>query len=497
MANHRYRLSKSKLISGWQCPKRLWLEIHKPGELAFSAATQNAFDIGHRVGEAAQSLFPEGVLIEHHTDMKSALEQTREHISRPGPVTLFEATFQAQGVLIRADVLVRDANNEYRLIEVKASTQVKDYHLTDCAIQLWVLEHQGFRVNAVELAHINNQFVYQGDGDYTGLFTYADVAGPARNLQPGIPDLVNDLTQTLAGTEPEIDMGDQCNNPFDCPFIGYCTGPQPEMPVSWIPGGRSVALKLIEKGFADIREIPEGLLDNKTREWVRKVTLSGKPDLKPGAAKALENIGWPRYYFDFETLNPAVPVFRGTRPYEAQAFQWSCHIETENGEIEHREFLADGKEPPTRPCATALVKNLGHTGPILVYSSYEKTTLKSLAKLKPRLEAIINRLVDLLPITRANYYHPDMHGSWSIKNVLPTISSDLDYANLDLVTEGSQAQIAYLEMINMEVENMEVINTDKTHAKKEQLKNALLRYCKLDTQALVAIAHYLEGRLPG
>ena len=483
-----YRLSKSKLLSGWQCRKRLWLEIHKPDELEFSQDTQNAFNIGHKVGEAAQSQFPEGILIGHHWDMKLALAQTEAQLSSPGPITLFEATFQAGGVLIRADVLRRDDNNEYRLIEVKASTGVKDYHLTDCAIQLWVLEQQGFKVNAVELSHINNQFVYQGDYDYAGLFTFADVTELACDLQPGIPELVSDLKEVLASTEPRIDMGEQCNNPFDCPFNGYCAGPQPDMPVTWLPGGRTAALNLIEDGYADIREIPEGHLDNKVREWVRNVTVSGIPDLKPGAAKALKDIGWPRYYFDFETLNPAVPVFRGTRPYEAHAFQWSCHIEHENGDLEHREFLADGREPPTRSCAEALVQNLGSTGPILVYSHYERTTLNNLADLYPdlrtSLEAVKCRLVDLLPITRANYYHPDMRGSWSIKKVIPTIAPELDYANLDIVSEGSQAQIAFMEMIE----------ADENPKRKEALKVALLDYCRLDTLAMVKLANFMEGR---
>ncbi len=417
-----------------------------------------------------------------------ALEQTSRLIKQRGPVTLFEAAFQSDGVLIRADVLVRNEDHDYHLIEVKASTAVKEYQLHDCAIQLGVLQQQGFNVASVQLAHINNEFVYPGGGDYDGLFSLVDVTEDARNLQENVTDLIDDLRQTLSRTEPRVDMGDQCSDPFDCPFTGYCAGPQPELPVSWLPGGIKATRKLVDQGYTDMREIPEGHLDNQAREWVRQVTTSGKPDLRPGAAKALKGIGWPRYYLDFETLNPAVPVFEGTRPYEAQAFQWSCHIEQENGDIEHREFLADGSEPPTRQCAISLIKTLGTEGPILAYSSYEKTTLSNLAALYPRrrikLEAIKNRLVDLLPITKANYYHPDMQGSWSIKRVIPTIAPELDYADLDIVSEGSQAQVAFLEMIEM----------DEDPDRKEELETALLRYCEMDTLAMVRLVQFLEGR---
>ncbi len=480
------RLSKSKLISGWQCPKRLWLEINEPELKEVSPQTEAVFAIGHQVGAAVQTLFPEGVLIEHDFELNEALRETEALLAAPGPATLFEATFRAEGVLIRADVLIRDRENHYRLIEVKASTSVKEYHRNDCAIQLWVLEQLGMDVVRVELAHINNQFVYPGDGDYEGLLVYADVTESARSLQSMVPRLIAEMRSVLSDAEPEVPMGAQCMKPFECPFISHCSGPQAEMPVSWLPGGRTAAAKLVAEGYEDIREIPAGHLTNETSEWARRVTVAGESELRPQAAEEMNALGWPRYYFDFETMAPVVPVFAGTSPYKAQAFQWSCHVESADGELNDWGFLATGPEAPMRACAESMISVLGDSGPVLTYTTYELGVIEGFIELFPDLStplsAIIERLYDLHPVTRGNYYHPDMHGSWSLKKVLPTVAPDLSYEGLDIVSVGTDAEIAFLEMIDPDTDE------DRRH----DLENALLRYCKLDTLAMVKLAHFLE-----
>ena len=101
--------------------------------------------------------------------------------------------------------------------------------------------------------------------------------------------------------------------------------------------------------------------------------------------------------------------------------------------------------------------------------------------LSMKLLGIASRIVDLLPLTRENYYHPEMRGSWSIKAVLPTIDASLDYANLDDVRHGTQAQQAYAEAIDAA--------TEAEH--RARLREGLLAYCKRDTEALVALARFL------
>ena len=240
------------------------------------------------------------------------------------------------------------------------------------------------------------------------------------------------------------------------------------------------------EGIEDIRDIPEGRLSSTTQEWVRRVTIAGEPELKPDAAD-VGAYDYPRYYLDFETIQFAVPIWEGTRPYEALPFQWSCHIELASGELRHEEYVDTVGNPPMRICAESLLRVVGKEGPVFTYAPYEKRVLNALAAHYPDLaedlHKLIERLVDLLPIVRRTYYHPDMLGSWSIKNVLPTVAPHLDYGSLGEVQDGNAAGTAYLRIINPETDNAEC----------QRLVCELLAYCKLDTLAMVELVKYLSS----
>ena len=142
--------------------------------------------------------------------------------------------------------------------------------------------------------------------------------------------------------------------------------------------------------------------------------------------------------------------------------------------------------------ARALAKAFGGEraeAPVFAYSaSFERTCLEHLAAAVPRHRAamlsIASRLVDLWPVTHAHYYHPDQHGSWSIKSVLPTIAPELDYAKLDGVQHGQEAQEKYLEAIHPET----------TLERRAEILAQLRAYCGLDSYAMVVLWAKLSGR---
>jgi hypothetical protein len=481
------RLSKSKALAGWQCHKKLWLEVYEPERAVSDPSLERVFAIGHEVGELARRLFPGGVLIGHDERLDDALAETGRRLAGDGPVTLFEATFRHDDVLVRVDVLERDAAGRHRLVEVKAGTRVKPVHYIDCAVQAWVLTGCGLPPDRVELAHVDNGFVYPGGGDYTGLLTFADLTSQTREAMGSVPRWLAEYRSVLAGPMPDIAIGPQCSTPYPCPFLGFCTPPQPDYPVRRLPGRGKVVWELLEAGIEDLRDVPAGRLTSDVQEWVRRVTLEGHAELKPEAAERLAGLGWPRYYFDFETVAFAVPIWEGTRPYEALPFQWSCHVEHEDGRLEHREWLADGSGPPMKECAETLLAALGDAGPIFTYTDYEARVLRNLGarfpSLAESLAAIAARLFDLHPLTRQCYYHPDMRGSWSIKAVLPTLDGDMAYDRLGDIREGASASDAFLELMR----------GDLDAEQRAALRSALLEYCGYDTLALVRLAETLRG----
>lgn len=482
-------LSKSRVISWLQCPKRLWLHAHKPEVVATSAASQALFALGHSVGEVAQRLHPEGVLITSQDDLSAALAETSARLQGGAP-TLFEATFEHEGLLVRADIL-RRVGVRYRLCEVKASASVKPYQLHDVAIQAWVLSQSGIKLESAEIQYINTSFVYPGAEDYSGLFTRKVVDAEIHPFEQEVPKWVASARQTLSGSEPQRRTGKHCHEPFECSCFEYCSGqePQSQYPLAILPHGGKVAQRLAAAGYNDVRQIPDGELISEAQERVRRVTKAGRAELADGSRAVLASLSWPRYYLDFETIGFAVPIWPGTRPYQQLPFQWSCHVEQRSGECEHVAFLDVSGKAPMTAFAESLVANLGTQGPVLAYNAaFEKGCIQELARMVPqhadRLLRLADRLVDLLAITRQHYYHPDMKGSWSLKAVLPTIAPELAYENLGVVQDGTEAQRTYLELIGCQLPD---------EVKKDK-KRALERYCERDTFGLVTLARFLEGR---
>ncbi len=481
-------LSKSKLLSWLQCPKRLWLEVYKPEVVQFSRATQAVFGVGHSVGEVARRLHPNGVLVQSQDNLTTALDQTAEHI-RAGTPILFESTFQFGGVLVRADILKKNGRG-YEMREVKASSSVRDYQLQDAAIQTWVLRGAGIDLDATILQFIDTSFIYPGGEDYRGLFAENVVDQEIAPLTREVEKWVSEAQRTLAGTEPQRKTGKHCHEPFDCSCFAYCSSQEPltEYPLTVLPHIWRRLQQLTDAGYNDVRDIPADALSSEIQERVRRVTVSGKSELADGARRVLQELPYPRYYFDFETIGFAVPIWVGTRPYQQIPFQWSCHIERPLTDLHHRSFVDASGEAPMEKVAGSMLKALGDSGPILAYNAgFEEHCIEQLALMLPAfadpLRRLKGRFVDLLPLTRENYYHPAMKGSWSLKAVLPTVAPDLSYDDLEDVKDGNDAQSAYFELISH----------SSTPMRKEALRKALERYCERDTLALVRLAIFLQS----
>lgn len=477
-------LSKSRIVIHQQCPKRLWLQTYRPEQAEVEDSAQVRMEAGHQVGDIARRLFPGGMLIDT-PDLTQALLETSNLLAGP-PRPLFEATFQAEGVLVRADLLIPDGSG-YRMVEVKSATSVKDYYYADAAIQAWVAQRAGVPLSRIEVAHIDTGFVYPGGEEYQGLLRHVDVTDAIAERIAAVPAWIQAARTTLDDAEPAIEPGKQCHDPYDCPFIGYCSPPVEGYPPELLPNNRGLAARLRSDGYTDLRDVPEHLLSNDTHRRIWRITRSGVPELDPRAGAELRKLPYPRYYLDFETLNPAVPIWPGTRPYMQVPFQWSCHIEHADGHLEHHAYLADDQHDPRPGFIDSLLDVLGSDGPIFVYNiGFERGRLNELKDgfkyLSPRIESVIDRLVDLYPIAKANYYHPAMRGSWSIKSVLPTIDAGLSYEGMT-VADGGMAQAAFTELI-------EAATPEQRRA---ELRNALLAYCERDTMAMVRLARHFQS----
>ena len=491
-------LSKSKLMTFRQCPKRLWLEVHCPDLREDSSATQASFAVGHQVGNIAQRLYdPEGkgALIDPQAEgFDTAFARTQTLLRSAQPI--FEAGFRAEGALAFADVMLpvrKGGKRVWRMIEVKSSTSVKDYHRDDAAVQAFLARACGVPLSAIALAHIDSAWVYPGADDYDGLLLENDLTDEAFCRSDEVRGWIAEAQQIVAKRKvPAINTGSQCTNPYECGFLAYCQGlePQAEQPVSWLPRiGNKLAAHIKANAVIELRDIPDALLNDQQRR-VKEVTLSGRTYFdQQAAAKALASHKLPAYFMDFETIQFAVPIWKGTRPYQQIPFQFSVHRLSRTGKLEQQAFLDLSGKDPSKAFAEALLAACGERGPIFVYNAgFETARIRELAERFPRLAtqllALNERVVDLLPVARDHYYHPSQRGSWSIKAVLPALCPDLNYADLKGVQDGGMAMEVFLEALSPQA----------SATRKAEIERQLLDYCALDTYAMVRLWSAFTGK---
>jgi len=476
-----YNLSKSKYLSGLQCKKKLWLDINDREKASpLSKADERIFEQGTEVGIEARKRFPGGLLIEYdRTNPSSSVDKTQEAI-KDGAQVLFEGAFIFDGVLVLADVLLKNNDNSWDLIEVKSTTSVKPQHIPDLAIQKYVIKGVGLKVNNTHLMHLNSKCVYP---DLGNLFVIEDVSEEVDELFKCVPQNVAHFKEVISQeAEPDVVIGPQCNDPYECSFKEYCWEFAGNKAVFDIPGLNSKKkIILQDQKILTLEQLPQDFpLSDPQWKYVYRILNKDTYIDVDGIREKLNELEYPIHFLDFETYNPAIPRLDGMSPYNQFPFQYSCHVLGENGELDHYEYLHIDNTDPRKPLAESLLGSISEAGSVVVcFAGFEKSVLENLCGCFPeyiaQLEFIIDRLWDQLNIFKYHYKHYAFGGTNSLKSVLPVVVPELSYEDLE-VQGGTDAQAVWDEMINTDDEEQ-----------KERMKKELKEYCRMDTLAMVEI----------
>jgi len=478
-------LTKSKYMIGLQCPQYLWIALNAKDQIPEpDAATQHAFDQGNKIGELATKWFPEGIDLSKE-GFKPNLEKTKEAITTRKPI--FEAGFLKENLFSRIDIL-NPVNNEWDIIEVKSSTKVKEEHYHDVSFQKLCAEKAGLKIRKCFLMHINNEYVKEGEINPKQLLIQEDITEEVIKASNGIEERISTMFKTIALKEmPDITIGKHCLKPYECPITQDCWKFLPKENIFKLYRGGDKAWKLFEEGIYKIEDIPDEFKLTDKQQLQRDCAKTGKTHIQKEAIKHfLSSLKYPLYYLDFETINPAIPLFDGTKPYQQIPFQYSLHVVQEDGKREHFGFLAEGTDDPRDKFAKELKKVLGDNGDIIVYNqSFEISRLKEIAEAFPSfndwVQNVLTRIVDLLvPFRNFSYYNPQQEGSASIKKVLPAVTGK-GYSELE-INNGASASMEYERVTYGEASD------------REKVRANLIKYCTLDTEGMVWIVEEL-GKL--
>jgi hypothetical protein len=516
-------ISKSDYILWRECPHNVWLKKWKPEiykTKPLSDFEKHLIREGNMVEEEARKRFPGGTLILNRG--QQALTETQSLLQAKSKI-IFQAAF-SDGLLFAAtDILKQDAEGMLSIYEVKASNATKtdflgdensdnegdvvidlsdskevekykkklfkDTHFFDLAFQVMLARKTGHLIKNAYLIRLNKGYVREGELDHAKLFVIEDVTSYINEALPAIEEEAQALIKFLkSGIEPA--------GPCCCIYKGrskHCTTfSESNKYISdysihdLIAIGKSKAIleKLIEAKVYEILDIPDDFeLPPKIQKQF-ETHKSGKPQIDLDYIRTeLSELKYPLYFLDYETFNPAVPRFRGFKPYQHIPFQFSLHrLDSPASELNHSDFFYSGEKDPTQKLVESLKEAIGNKGSIIVWNkTFEESLVNKriLERLPEHTDFILNvnsRIYDLMGIFfKQKYIHPEFKGSYSIKYVLPVLCGKT-YDEME-IGNGSEAMNTWNKMVT----------TDMGEAEKKRLEILMRDYCRQDTLAMYDI----------
>ncbi|EIF51364.1 DUF2779 domain-containing protein [Sulfurovum sp. AR] len=487
-------LSKSLYTRGLQCSKSLWLKKYKADVLTPPDASAKAiFETGDKVGALACQLFPEGKEVPFEgTTFDEKIALTKKWMDE-GVQNIYEATFKYDDILVMVDVLHINEDGSVEINEVKSSTEVKEVYLHDASIQYYVLNGLGYDVKKTNIVHINNKYVRDEELEIDKLFSIVDVSDEVLDLQADIPTYLQYFRKQLGNkdVEPDIGIGKHCTDPYDCDAIEYCWNHIPEYSIFNISRLKSdKKFQMYHDGIIEFEHITDiSSFSTSQQVQIKSEQTNSSIINKDAIQEFIDGLTYPIYHLDFETFQQAIPEWKGISPFMKIPFQYSLHAEHKDKPLEHYEFLAEEGIDPRYELAKRLVEDIPTDVTVLAYNmGFEKGVIRELAAMfdefAPELLAIHDNIQDLMmPFQKKDCYVPSMRGSYSIKYVLPALVPEMAqaYKELDSVQNGGDAMQTYAKLAHME---------DKEEV--ARLREALLRYCELDTLAMVKVLEKLK-----
>ena len=491
MKNDPPILSKSKYLSGLQCSRLLWHYFNAKHEIPpVDTGTQAIFDQGHQVGALAKTLYPDGIEVaEGEYDYYIVDEESGKLIEKRVP--LFEPGFIYRNTFARADILHPIGRKGWEIIEVKSTTSVKEVNIHDLALQWYVYEGAGLKIKRCGILHLDNSYVRKGAIKPSKLFKLQDTTRDVKKLVPGVEKKARSMSRVIGeSSAPVVPIGLHCGDPYDCPLTEKCFAFLPDHnPLTLYRLSPAKAFGMIHDGRMDLRNLDDKI-DFSDRQQIQIKSLrSRRAHSNPEAIREfLETLEYPVYFLDFETINPAIPLFDGTCPFQQVPFQFSLHVQESPGARPvHTGFLADGRDDPRPAFLKQLRAVLGSKGSIVTYNeSFEKNVLRRAAEAFPEFRTwegrLEKRMIDLLAPFRAfSYYHYNQFGSASIKAVLPVLTGR-SYEGM-AISDGGQASREFLRV---------TFADGIAEEEKKTVRRTLEEYCALDTLAMVEIVEKLR-----
>jgi len=389
-------ITKTDFIAFLDAPRHLWaIKNNKLSEKEINVFIQHLFDQGYEVEEQAEKYIQNILIPSYAIDPQNILLQP----------TQTQGNFQA-----RTDILIKNTQtSKWDIYEIKSTNEVKKQHKYDATFQYLVFKEK-YEIGTVNIVHLNKEYVRKGKLNLNELFQVSDITSQVQALSTEVSDL-RDLAYIAATTE-DSETVNKCIKPKECPCVDICHPNLPEYSIydiNYFSRSVNKVRDLIDQGIESIYDLPEDFLLSKMQRFQVDVAQKGEIVIDTKRIKKdLDRVTYPLYFIDYESYNPAIPMYDGYKPFDQMPFQWSLHIQQEQGgELEHFEFIEIKQIDPIINFLTELQKRIGDTGSLVVWNkSFEGTQNKRMGEIHPQFnEFCLNmneRMYDLMIYSKSN-----------------------------------------------------------------------------------------------
>lgn len=492
MSQELYKISKSGFLKYDQCPKAFFLYKKFPYlRDPISKEKQFTFNRGHEVGHLAQQLFPGGIDASLNAKGAQEVANNTQQLLQNKITTIYEATFVFNSVLIMVDILYFDGE-KWNAYEVKSSLKVSEVYVKDACLQYYVLKNALPLFSNLYLVTLNGDYVLGEELELNKLFKKRNISADAEKNLDFFTHKVSEINLMLEkNVTPEIAIGKHCFSPYACDFTGTC----------W----KNISN---EKSVFKIGKSDRDTLFNwyqSGKDTVDKVDITGdiKPHIKiqiecikenkeyfnsEEIKKLLKKIGINSCFMDMEVWSPAVPKYKGHKPFEQLPFLFSV-CSRKNGELNYYHHLIPEGSNDIKAFTVALIYAMEKFDNVVVYDkNLELQVIAKIESLYPEfsrdLNSIRKKIIDLSDLVQNFfYYNPKFNGNFSLKAIADILDETADYNKLE-IQSGITAMYKY-----------EALSNEPNPIIKETYKQQLIDYCNLDTLTCLKFYEYLLEKI--
>ncbi|TGL34535.1 DUF2779 domain-containing protein [Leptospira koniambonensis] len=478
-------LGRSAFQTGQYCELQFWKFLKEPN---------HEFDISNQfispkqkalLKDIAGSLFPDA----KHAGYKDS--KTRSYLDSKQPVK--GACVRTKFFDTRADFLIPNEEG-WQVIIIKASSSAKRTHISELSFIRMVLEEAGYKVSSTQVWTISSEYSYTGaEIDPNRLFHKKDCSKETLANIEGIKEKAYQLLEVLEKDKiPSITSSKHCDHPRNCIHPESCYSDSPPGDLFTLREGKDLTLTLWNQGIRNLSEVePDSEFTHRQKIQVEAIK-TGKEYLDTDSLLAfLNKLKFPLYCLDFETINPPVPVYKDTHPFQHVPFLYSLHVIRKDLKEKPEEYtyIDDHEKDPRLGILESLSSQIKPGGTILAFNdSFEKRCLKESVQAYPKykewFQSIEPDFLDLAkPFWDYDYYHPAQEGTTSLKVVLPVLTG-ANYKELTI----NAGHIANSEFLRIKTENV-------SDQERRSVESDLIAYCKMDTYALILILRALAEKL--